>query len=103
MQNLVYIGMWKINYSNRTALLLIKIRRIFLGEYIDDLQIGNRLSEALNIKVFSKYDAPEQKFGPDGIGSDEISANFGVTFILGSLIFLLLIILVVIAIFISRS
>ena len=65
--------------------------------------MSKKISEAFNIKGSQSTDAPEQQVGLDRIGSDEISENFGVTLILGSIILALLIILVLIAIYISRS
>ena len=60
------------------------------------------MSSAFGIKTTNSKDASQKKVGVDRIGSDEISANFGITLILGSFIFLLLITLVIIAILISR-
>lgn len=36
-QFLVYIGMWSINYSTGIAVLVKEIKRIFQGEYLEDL------------------------------------------------------------------
>ena len=59
-QYLVYIGMWQINYSNRTSVLFKQIKRVFLGEYLDELEMSKKISEAFNIKASQSTDAPEQ-------------------------------------------
>lgn len=46
---------------------------------------------------------PENKLGEERLGSDDIFANFGITFVLSILIFMLLSGLVLTIIFISRS
>ena len=43
MQFLVYIGMWQINYTNRLRFFLEELKRIALGEFLDDLGIEERL------------------------------------------------------------
>ena len=48
-QFLVYIGMWQINYSSSIKTLFKETKRVYLGEYLDDLEIGQRISTAFGI------------------------------------------------------
>lgn len=49
LQFLVYMAIWQVNYSPLTQLVLYELRKIALGEYLDDLEIGKWLSEAFRI------------------------------------------------------
>ena len=62
-QFLVYIGMWQINYSRPIKVLFHEIKRIFLGEYIEDLEIGQNFSNTLGIKTRNKVENPEDNIG----------------------------------------
>lgn len=101
-QFLVYIGMWQINYSTRIGVLVKEIKRIFLGEYLEDLEIGHKMSSVLGIESNSDVNDPDEKIGDERLGSDQISANFGITFILATFVFLLIIGLILTVILISR-
>ena len=95
--------MWQVNYPTRVVAFFVNLRRIFLGEYIDDLKIGHNISVALGTKSVNDIDAPENKIGNDRIGSDDMAANFGPTMILGSIVLLLLIVILLAAVYISRT
>ena len=43
MQFLVYIGMWQINYPKRLQFFFMELKRIALGEFVDDLGIEPRV------------------------------------------------------------
>ena len=55
-QFLVYIGMWQINYSRPIQVLFFEIKRIFLGEYIEDLEVGQKMSNAFGIETKNKVE-----------------------------------------------
>ena len=93
-QFIVYIGMWQINFSDNLGVFFNEIKRVFLGEYIDDLAIGHKISNTLGFETNNDIDDPGQKVGLDRLGSTDISANFGPSFILGTICFILLIIMV---------
>ena len=48
MQFLVYVGMWQINYPKRLQFFFKELKRIALGEFVDDLGIEPRVIELLN-------------------------------------------------------
>ena len=102
VQFLVFIGMWQINYSRSIQVLLFEIKRIFLGEYIEDLEVGQKMSNAFGIETRNKLEQPEDNIGEDRLGSNDVFGNFGITLILAIFVFLLLIGLLFIVILMSR-
>ena len=51
LQFLVYIAIWQIRFPPSTNLLLFELRRIVLGEFMEDLSLGDSLSESLGLKT----------------------------------------------------
>ena len=51
LQFLVYVEIWKIDYPQLTRFLLHEFRRIALGEFMEDLEIGKEISTMLNIET----------------------------------------------------
>ena len=49
MQFLVYIGMWNINYPHHLKFFFAELKRIALGEFVDDLGIEPRILAWLEI------------------------------------------------------
>ena len=101
-QFLVFIGMWQINYSRSIQVLFLEIKRIFLAEYIEDLEVGQKMSNAFGIETRNKVEEPQDNIGEDRMGSDDVFGNFGITLILAIFVFLLLIGLLFIVILMSR-
>ena len=84
-------------------MLFHEIKRIFLAEYIEDLEIGQKISNAFGIETRNKDEVPGDNVGHDRLGSDDIFKNFGITLILASFVFLVLIGLVIIIVLVSRK
>ena len=59
LQFLVYISIWMITLPNEMRLLLTTMKSIVLGEFIDDLEIGKHVTEALGIPSKSDSDVNE--------------------------------------------
>ena len=59
LQFFVYIAIWQVNYPKFIKLLITELRRTTLGEFMDDLEIGQHVSEFLNIPL-SKKDDPQE-------------------------------------------
>ena len=49
LQFLTYIAAWQIRYPPMMRMILYKLRVITLGEFLDDLQIGDRISKVIGI------------------------------------------------------
>ena len=73
-----------------------------MGEYIEDLEVGQKMSNALGIETKNKIEQLEDNIGENRLGSDDVFGNFGITLILAIFVFLLLIGLVSIVILVSR-
>ena len=56
LQFFVYIAIWQINYPNLIKLVVTELRRLTLGEFMDDLEIGKNIAEYLNIPISEKVD-----------------------------------------------
>ena len=73
-----------------------------MGEYIEDLEVGKKISNAFGIETRNKVEHPEDDIGEDRLGSDDVFGNFGITLILAIFVILLLIVIVFIVIYVSR-
>ena len=45
LQFFVYIAMWQVRYPSMIHFLLYELKRVTLGEFIDDLPVGDILME----------------------------------------------------------
>lgn len=43
LQFLVYIGLWQIAYENRLQFFFFELKRVALGEFMDDIGIEERI------------------------------------------------------------
>ena len=50
LQFLVYIYMWNVRVSPICKVILVELKRITMGEYLDDLQIGNSILKMFGIE-----------------------------------------------------
>ena len=53
LQILAYISKWQIFYPFKMKLLLLQIKRLVLGEVLDDSAIGDMFVEALGLEVLN--------------------------------------------------
>ena len=53
LQILAYVGKWQISYPFKTKLLLQQIKRLVLGEVLDDSKIGEVIIEGIGIEVLN--------------------------------------------------
>ena len=82
LQFFVYISAWRIMYPSFTQMLLHQFKRIALGEFMDDLDWADQVSEELKI--------------PTDEEQSELLSGLGLTLILASATLLILVILVLI-------
>ena len=54
MQFLVFISKWQVPLSPRPRLTLNELRRVILGEFIDDLDLGNMITSGIGIESEKK-------------------------------------------------
>ena len=63
LQFLVFIGaVWQIDYTRGTQLFLTELKKIVFGEFVDDLKIGEKISDALNISDKDKSEDDSDEF-----------------------------------------
>ena len=63
MQFLVFIGMWQIGYTNRLRFFFEELKRIALGEFLDDLGLEERFFGFIGLDDWIEEDGPEEKIG----------------------------------------
>ena len=64
---------------------------------MDDLEIGNEIADAFGLEI-DDTNAAEEELGEERLGSTSFMSNCGATFLLGSLVFTLIILATVVAI-----
>ena len=93
LQFLTYISVWQIRYPKVLGFVLTKLRVIALGEFVDNLEIGKHLAEALSIPSGGDK-AVDEKIGEERLGQSSILANLGPSLLVLSIIFVLVILVV---------
>ena len=91
LQFFVYIALWQINYPRLTSVILMELRKIALGEFLEELQIGKNLAEFFGIPSDSgsESDLKEDQVGIQRLGSKFISQNLGVSFFVSTALIVL--------------
>ena len=72
-----------------------------LGEFMDDLDIGNQVNEILGLPL-NEDSMTEEKVGEERLGSGSIFDSFGATLLLCTIIFLVIVTLIAISVFIAK-
>ena len=77
-----------------------ELKRIFLGEFFDDLQISDRIVQICGGEPHDH--GPDEKIGIERLGASDICTGFGATLIIGSLVILLTIIITVVLVLVKK-
>mmetsp|Transcript_1153 Transcript_1153/g.1718 ORF Transcript_1153/g.1718 Transcript_1153/m.1718 type:complete len:185 (+) Transcript_1153:2442-2996(+) len=102
LQFFVFIAVWNIRFPKITRFLLHELRKISLGEFIDDLEVSTRIPAFFGIESEVSSGADE-KVGEDRLGSkDGIFSNFGAAMILASSVLVMIVILITLSYFLVR-
>ena len=80
LQFFLFIGMWKVNYPKYSRTIFEQLTKIALGQYIDDLEIGAKVSAVFGME--SSENGPEDKQGTERMGSKSLLSNLGITILL---------------------
>ena len=100
---MVYIATWKVRYPVKTKFLLHEFRRIALGEFMEDLEVGNKISSILGIESNDSSAVDEAVDEDERLGTqNSIFSNFGITFVIGSALLTFIVLLIVLLIIASR-
>ena len=78
-----------------------EFRRITLGEFVDDFEMGRKLSDAFGIK--QNPENTEQKIGEERMGNGDIIANMGISYVLISMAIIILSVLILVGVYLSRK
>ena len=82
--------------------MLSELKRIVLGEFMDDLELASHLYEAFGVRHESRKSVLDQKVGDEKLQIDSLMSSLGATLILVSLIFLLVIIVTLVILLVLR-
>ena len=104
MQFLILISKWQVPLSPRPRITLKELRRVILGEFFDDLDLGSKIASGLGFAYDKKdNESPAEKVGLSRLGKDDLFENLGATFIIFLIIFLVAIFLVLLIICVSKK
>ena len=78
-----------------------EFRRITLGEFVDDFEMGRKLSDSLGIK--QNPEKTEQKIGEERMGNGDIIANMGISYVLISMAIVFLSLFIFVGVCLSRK
>ena len=83
------MSLWQIRTEDDLRIVLKELKRIAFGEFIDDLQLSSKITEAFGIQTV-KVDDVGDKVGMERLGKDDIWSNFGATLIIACIVIVLL-------------
>ena len=95
------MSLWQIRTEDDLRIVLKELKRIAFGEFIDDLQLSSKITEAFGIQTV-KVDDVGDKVGMERLGKDDIWSNFGATLIIACIVIFLFIALLFGAIYVAR-
>lgn len=101
LQFFVYIAVWQVRYPKLLTFIFYELKKIALGEFMDDIDFGGTVLQTFGID-YSKSSATEEKVGEDRLGSSDPLAFFGPTMLIGTALFIILILTVVLTRCIAR-
>ena len=100
MQFLVYIGMWNINYPKKLQFFFYELKRVALGEFVDDLGLEPRILDLLNVEEYDE--AYEDDIGYERFGSPDLFNSLGVSFYITLGIFILVLTTALLIVYFGR-
>lgn len=103
LQFVVFFGIWLITFPNLLTVVLNELKRATWGEYVDDLEIGDRISEFLWGANSETSENSMQKTGDDKLGSPNLFKSIGISVLILSFLFFLTIALVVLIVVCCRG
>ena len=96
LQFFVYIAVWQVRYPKILTFIFFELKKIALGEFMDDIDIGGTVLQNFGID-YSKSSPTEEKVGEERLGSSDPLAFFGPTMLLGTILFIFLIVTIVLS------
>ena len=68
LQFFVYMYTWQVRYPNTLQFILYELKRVALGEFMDDLDVGGTVMEAMGMQA-SEASSTKEKVGEERLGS----------------------------------
>ena len=95
---------WQVTLDATVRIVLWQLRRIVLGEFIDDLELGSKIAKKIGIeqKDVSQSDVSE-KIGISRLGPDDLLQNVGPSMIIVTLLLLTMIAILVISLYVCSK
>ena len=94
LQFFVYISTWQVRFPSTLKFILYELKRMALGEFMDDLDLGGSIMSGLGLES-GKTSSADEKVGEARLGATSPLESFGPTLLLGSMLFFLLIFIIV--------
>lgn len=82
--------------------MFYELKRVALGEFLDDLDISNKSMEYLGFET-EEGSSSEEKLGEERLGPTNSVTSMGSTFLLGSVVLTFIVLIIVICVVISRA
>ena len=71
LQFFVYIALWQIRYPSTLYFVLFELKRIALGEFMDDLDLGALIMNTVGLAP-NEDSSTNEKLGEDRLGPTSI-------------------------------
>ena len=102
LQFFVFMSMWQVRYPHTLTFLLSELKRIALGEFMDDFDVMGIVMEWLGNEQSKTSSPTDEQVGESRLGTADAMSSLGPTLMLASMGFLLLIIIVVVILVLAR-
>ena len=102
LQFFVFMSMWQVRYPHTLTFLLSELKRIALGEFMDDFDVMGIVMEWLGFEQSKSSSPTDEQVGESRLGTADAMSSLGPTLLLASIGFLLLIIIVVVILVLAR-
>ena len=83
-------------------MLLYELKHIALGEFADDLEIGNDINNFFGLPP-NESSSTEELVGDARLGSSSVALNLGATLLIGTIIFVVIILIITLAIVFTQK
>ena len=101
LQFFVYMSSWQVRYPGTLHFIFYELKRVALGEFVDDLDVGCTVMEAMGMPP-NDSQGTDEKVGEERLGISSPLQSFGVTLLLSSILFATLMLVVIALIVILR-
>ena len=97
--------MWQFNIPIIAKLFFDQLKKVAFGEFIDDLEIGDKMCEAIglyDVDTEDSNDSTAEKTGEDRLGPKDVLKRMGPTLLISTIVFVLIIVILLLLLFCSK-